>query len=203
MASAPSTQTVSGGVRFSADFIANIPRYQQAIRSHRVMPWARQRALEDDLEQLALIDLARVEARFDPARATSPHHFRLAVLGSRVSDCASLLMRMHREVTGEIEDTLDAGDQVDDDDVSFADSEYITDDPVLDRAIRAQVARAVYEAIPTLPFRQRQVIELALEDCSDREIAEQLGVSVQAVNKSRLAAIANLKQVVLAKFPNN
>ena len=73
------------------------------------------------------------------------------------------------------------------------------DDPVVDRAMRAQVAQAVYMAIKTLPCRQREVIELSLEDMTDKEMAEHLGVTVQSVNKTRLAAIAKLRQVVSSK----
>jgi hypothetical protein len=58
--------------------------------------WARERGLEDDLVQLALLHLARVDSRFDPARATSPHRCRMAILAARVSDCFDLLMRARR-----------------------------------------------------------------------------------------------------------
>lgn len=199
MASVASTPSATSGVRFSPDFISHIPRYEQAIRRQPVMRWARERGLDEDLAQLSLMDLARVDARYNPERATSPHHFRLAVLGSRVSDCASVLMRMYREVTGEIDADLAADEEPpENDDTRFDDGQHVTDDPVLDRALRAQLAAAVHAAITTLPARQRQVIELALEDLSDKEIAEKLGVSVQAINKTRLAAITNLKRVVLA-----
>jgi RNA polymerase sigma factor (sigma-70 family) len=201
MASVASTQAAQGGVRFSADFISHIPRYQQAIRRQPVMGWARERGLDEDLAQLALIDLARVDARYDASRATSPHHFRLAVLSSRVSDCANVLKNMYREVTGEIDPDLDPDDEVgEDDDVQRGSDERAEGDPVLERAMRAQIALATYLAIKALPARQREVIELQLEDMTDKEIAEQFGVTVQAVNKTKLAAIANLRQVVGAQF---
>lgn len=204
MASVASTPSVTGVIRFSADYISNIPRYKQAIRRQPVMRWASARGLDEDLTQLALIDLARVDARFDPERATSPHHFRLAVLGSRVADCASALMRMYREVTGELDTDRDADVDSGEDDREVNDSGVRElGDPVLERAMRAQVARAVYAAVKALPYRQRQVIEFALEDLSDREIAAKFGISTQAVNKTRLSAIGNLKQVVLSQFPND
>lgn len=205
MASVASTQAAASGVRFSADFISHIPRYEQAIRRQPVMGWARERGLDEDLAQLALIDLARVDARYDASRATSPHHFRLAVLSSRVSDCANVLKNMYREVTGEIDPDLHADDDAEgkDDDVRHGKDEGGEGDPVLDRAMRAQGAQAAYMAIKTLPSRQREVIELMLEDMTDREMAEHLGVTVQAVNKTRLAAISKLRQVVGAQFATN
>lgn len=203
MASTASTPTAAGEIRFSADFVANIPSYERAIRRHRVMSWARQRSLDDDLVQLTLVDLARVDAYFDPQRASSPHHFRLAVLGSRVSDSYRLLMRLHREVTGVIIDELDSDIENAIEDARVSDLERDTDDPVVDAAIRAQAARMIVAAIAHLASRQREVIELALEDRSDKEIASRFGVSVQSANKTRLAAIANLKRVLVAEFPNN
>ena len=190
MASVRSTSSAAAGVRFSATFVANIPQYQRAIYRQPVMRWARERSLDDDLVQLALLDLARVEARFDPARATSPHHFLLAVLGSRVSDCADRLMRMHRDTVDNVAD--DYRDEECDDNVDGARAHshagHAEDDPVVERAVRAQFAAVAYAGIATLPARQREVIALALEDETDKEIAVRLGVSVQSVNKTRLAA---------------
>jgi RNA polymerase sigma factor (sigma-70 family) len=204
MASVHSTHPASGDVRFSADFIANIPRYQLAIRRQPVMGWASERNLDGDLAQLALLDLARVDSRFDATRATSPHHFRLAVLGSRVSDCARKLMRMHHEVA-DVHIPLDADDEEGDEGFGarFQRSEEAGENPVLDGAIRGQVASAVHAAVKTLSARQREVIELLLEDLTDKEIAAHLCITVQAVNKTKLAAIAKLKQVVLAQFRSN
>lgn len=204
MASARSTHPASGDVRFSADFIANIPRYQVAIRRQPVMGWARERNLDGDLAQLALLDLARLDGQFDSNRATSPHHFRLAVLASRVSDRARMLMRMHREVAEDVHLSLDADDEGDEGfGARFQRSEQADDNPVLEEAIRGQVASAVYSSVKTLPARQREVIELLLEDMTDKEIAAHLCITVQAVNKTKLAAIAKLKQVVLAQFASN
>jgi RNA polymerase sigma factor (sigma-70 family) len=205
MASVDLTHPAPGDIRFSADFVANISRYQLAIRRQPVMGWARERNLDGDLAQLALLDLARVDARFDPTRATSPHHFRLAVLGSRVSDCARMLMRMHREIAEDVHLSLDAEDEEGDEGFGarFQRSEHADDNPVLDEAIRGQVASAVYASVKTLPARQREVIELLLEDFTDKEIAAQLCVTVQAVNKTKLAAIAKLKQVVLTQLTSN
>ena len=203
MASTVSTQPAPGELRFSADFIANITVYQRAIRGQRVMRWARERSLDDDLVQAALLDLARVDCRYNPARATSAHHFRLAVLSSRVSDCASVLMRMHREVAEGTHHSEDDEGTREDTGTPAQRTEQAGDNPVLDDAIRGQTASAVRAAVKTLPARQREVIELVLNDHTDREIAEQLGVTVQAVNKNRLSGIAKLKQRVLAQFSSN
>ena len=202
MASAASTPSATDGIRFTPDFVANIPTYERAIRRHRVMSWARQRSLEDDLVQLALVGLARMDARFDPARASSPHHFRLAVLGSRVSDSARFLRRMHSEVTGVIDDELDS--DTDDSNSNIApEGDQPAGDPVLESVARGQAWRRVASAIAVLPGRQREVIELALQDYSDKEIGAHVGVTVQSVNKTRLAAIENLKRAVGAELRSN
>lgn len=205
MASARSTHSAPGDVRFTADFIANIPRYQHAIRRQPAMGWARERTLDADLAQLVLLDLAQLEDQFDSTRATSPHHFRLAVLASRVSDRARMLMRMHREVAEDLNPSLDADDEQGDEGFGarFQRSEEAGENTVLDGVIRGQVASAVYAVVKTLPARQREVIELLLEDMTDKEMAEQFGVTVQAINKTKLAAIAKLKQVVVAQFASN
>jgi RNA polymerase sigma factor (sigma-70 family) len=199
MASVVSARPKTGTVRFSPDFIANIPTYQKAIRRHRVMRWAREHRLDQDLEQLVLIDLARIDIRFDPNRAASPHHFRMAVLGSRVSDCADTLMRMHSDI-----DVVDEASLADEqpDDVATVDLDeraYVFENPVLDFAIRKEMATAIHETIKTLPARQHEILKLVLADLTDREIAVQLGVSTQAVNKTRLSGISNLKRGVLAR----
>jgi RNA polymerase sigma factor (sigma-70 family) len=203
MASVVSTHPATNSVGFSPDFIANIPKYQQAIRRHRMMHWARERRLEDDLEQLALLDLARVDVRFDPNRASSPHHYRMAVLASRVSDCADVLVRMHSDITGYDEGLLQDDDLDDDDGVDARDGRLFADDPVLDAAIRGEMAAAMYEAVANLPSRQRQIAQLVLADFTDKEIAIELGISVQAVNKGRLAGVANLERVIRAQFAVN
>jgi DNA-directed RNA polymerase specialized sigma24 family protein len=108
-------------------------------------------------------------------------------------------MRMHRDITG-YERPDDTGD---DDRIANPWDEDGAGDPVLEGALRAEVVETVYEALNTLAGRQRQVIEFALKDYTDREIAEELGVSVQAVNKCRLAAITALRRAVLSKFSIN
>ena len=198
MASVASTPSAVDEIRFAPDFVSNVSTYERAIRRHRVMSWARQRSLGEDLVQQALLDLSRVDARYDSTRASSPHHFRVAVLHSRVSDSARVLRRMHGEVAAAAGDTeLDFDPTGGGTDNPDFETEQPGSDPVMAEAERAQVWRAVTAAIAELPGRQREVIELALDDCSDKDIAAHLGITAQAVNKSRLAAIANLRRALV------
>lgn len=191
MASDASAPPAAGTVQFTPDFVAHLPTYQKAIRSHRVASWARDRGLLDDLVQIALIDLARVESRFDPERASSHHHYRMAVLGSRVSDCFDLLKRMHGDAFGHRGE--DAEDLADDDRIEISTDEMTIGDAVLADATLAELVRELAEHLDALPTVQRRVLELALVDHSDREIAEHLGVSIQAVHKARKKGLAKLQ----------
>lgn len=204
MARDASTLSASSEGPFSLDFLANLPSIRRAIRGQPTAKWARQRGLEEDLVQLALMDLARVESRFDAGRASSRQHFRMAVLPTRVSDCVAALKRQHSDFVSLDEDR--AGDERSDEDaepIDFEEDAVLLGDQVTQTAMRRQLASTLIAAIEDLPATQRRVMELALTDCSDREIADKLRVSVQAVNKSRRAAIAKLRGVVLAKFPNH
>ena len=191
MASVASTHPNAGTVQFSPDFVANIHNYQKAIRGHRLATWARERGLLDDLVQLALIDLARVESRFNPERAKSRHHYRMAVLGSRISDCFAHLKRMHGDVFGHrVHDPADAED-AERDEIDL--DEMGVDDAVFGDATREQLLRELETLVAALPAVQRKVLELALAEHTDREIAEHLGVSVQAVNTARRKGIAKIQ----------
>lgn len=199
MASGVSALYAEDSVRFASDFAAHIQTYRKVIRGQGVMRWARDRHLDDDLEQSALIDLARVDARFDPSRGISAHHFRLAVIPSRVSDCAQALMRMHPD-TPILDEDKDRCVEEDEfavgDDAAEGNGTCENHDSVLDAAIRAETASAIAGAIAKLPPRQREVIGYALADYTDREIAAELGVSVQAANKTRRKAIESLKRIL-------
>lgn len=193
MASHVSILPDDGTVHFSPDFVAHLAIYQNAIRGHRVAGWARDRGLLDDLVQLALIDLARVESRFDPERATTHHHYRMAVLGSRVYDCFDLLKRMHGDVMcfdndREQLDPTDCGSHGD-----RGNFDEVGHDAVFAEACCAQLVRALIPIVEALPPVQRKVIELALADHSEREIADALGVSIQAVNVARRKGLAKIE----------
>lgn len=191
MASHDPTPPAPDVVHFSQDFVTHLPSYQKAIRGHRLATWARERGLLDDLVQLALIDLARIESRFDPERATSHHHYRMAVLGSRVSDCFAHLKRMHGDVFGHRDHEPDDAEDGDRDEIDP--DEVAIDDAVFGDATRAQFIRELAALVEALPAVQRTVLELALVDHTDREIAERLGVSIQAVNTARRKGIAKIQ----------
>ncbi|WP_164964334.1 sigma-70 family RNA polymerase sigma factor [Rubrivivax sp. JA1026] len=204
MASDASTPSATSAVRFSPDFLDHLPSYQKAIRGQRIANWARQRGLEEDLVQLALLDLARVESRFDPARAASAHHYRMAVLPSRVSDCVDALMRLHSDFVTLDEERADS--DFADDETDRAESEeeaFQLGDPVFAIAMRRQCAEALCVAIAALPSVQRRVLELALADYTDREIAEELGVSVQAVCTARGKGTAKVQAALDASHSLN
>lgn len=197
MASDASTPSAAGAVHFSPDFLANLPRYQRAIRGQRIAKWARHRGLEEDLVQLALLDLARVEARYDPTRATSAHHYRLAVLPSRVSDCVDTLMRMHRDFVSLDEERAESDVEGEDTERHEVEEAALhLGDPVLALAARREFALALRDAVTELPALQRRVIELTLADYTDREIADELGVTVQAVCTARLKGTAKVRAAI-------
>jgi RNA polymerase sigma factor (sigma-70 family) len=194
MASDESTLPAAVAVQFSPDFVANLPSYQKAIRRQRIAKWARERGLEEDLVQLALLDLARVEARFDPTRAASAHHYRMAVLPSRVSDCADALMRLHTDFVSLDEERTESDFSDEETERHAAEEDaFRLGDPVITLAMRRQFARALRHAIEALPTVQRRVIELALADYTDREVADELCVSVQAVCTARVKGIAKIQ----------
>ncbi|HBY61165.1 MAG TPA: hypothetical protein DEH78_15190 [Solibacterales bacterium] len=197
MASNASTPSAAGAVQFSPDFLAHLPNYQKAIRGQRIARWARQRGLEEDLVQLALLDLARVESRYDPTRATSAHHYRLAVLPSRVSDCADMLRRMHSDFVSLDEKSAESDLEGEDAEHRELEEDAVhLGDPVFTLAVRRQFALALRDAVATLPDVQRRVIELALGDYTDREISDELGVSVQAVCTARMKGTAKLRVAI-------
>lgn len=200
MASDASTHPVPDAIQFSSDFLAHLPSYQKAIRGQRIAKWARQRGLEEDLVQLALLDLARIESRFDPARAPSVHHYRMAVLPSRVSDCVDALARLHSDFVSLDEERPESDFPEEDCERAEIEADaLLLGDPVLALAIHRQFARALRAAIDDLPAVQQRVIEFALADYTDREIADELGVSVQAVCTARVKGIAKVRVALGAR----
>lgn len=197
VASDASTPSAARGVHFSPDFLANLPSYQKAIRRQRIAKWARERGLEEDLVQLALLNLARVEARYDPMRASSAHHYRLAVLPSRVSDCVDTLMRMHSDFVSLDHDRAECNVDGEDAEIHEAEEDALQiGDPVFTLAARRELAQALRDAVAVLPAAQRRVIDFTLADYTDREIAEELGVSVQAVCTARVKGTAKVRAAI-------
>ncbi len=196
MASVVSTQPAPAAIRFSADFAANIPQYQRLIRRQPWMRWAKAFHLEADLEQLTLLELARFTTRNGELPASNEAHFRV-VIASRTSDSARFLKRQHRDIAEDKNVSLD--DDADDEGEGLGSRLLVDDtDIVVADAMRRQAVAALYAGIALLSPRQREVLEWVLLDLTDTEIAASLGVSVQAVNKTKLAAVSRLKQLVPA-----
>ena len=61
---------------------------------------------------------------------------------------------------------------------------------------RADTRRAVREAIQRLPKRQREVMELTLQEYSDEEIAKKLNTSTVNVRVRKLHARRNLQRIL-------
>jgi RNA polymerase sigma factor (sigma-70 family) len=179
MTSMTSTAPAPGGLEFPAALAANSAHYRRLIRRQRLMGWARQFGLEDDLEQLALLELARLTPRYDPARSPSLDHYFGAILSDRMSDCVRQLKRQHRDIVDGSHSSFDSADDsaTEATDEDAATRELASNDSVFDYVAQAQSSRALARAIETLPARQREVTALVLEDLTDREIADKLGVS--------------------------
>jgi len=64
-------------------------------------------------------------------------------------------------------------------------------------AIAAEDSRAVWNALETLPDRQRQIVELRLAGLTGDEIAEAMSTSLSAVKSAQFRAYATLRQVLL------
>ena len=193
-----STAPASLAFRFSAEFNSQIACYRRLIFRHRLTAVARQFRLEEDLVQLTLIDLARFSDRKGGLPAANDPHFRV-ILKSRVSNSFRHLRRQHREVVGNTHVSLDNNLGEDGEERGQRPlHDAAGPDVVLESAMRAQAIAALRVAIAQLAERQRQVIEMVLDDRTDAEIAAELGVTVQAVNKTRHTAIAKLRQLVPA-----
>lgn len=66
-------------------------------------------------------------------------------------------------------------------------------DSVLQDVQNADQARQLMFAANQLPTRQREIVDLALQDYTDQEIATTLQVSPQAVHKTKQKAIATMR----------
>lgn len=198
MASIDSTFPDPAPARFPAEFVANIPQFKDMVRRRSAMRWAKQYGLEDDLEQLALLEIARIVPKFDPALANSLDHFVGACLNRCLTDCIRALKRGHRETVSSSHFSIDTPHHEDgatsvlDEMAAFSGAT----NPVFDDAVRAQVNVQLHKACEMLPPRQREVVELLLRDYTDKEISGEIGVTVQSVSKSRLSAVVNLRKLL-------
>jgi RNA polymerase sigma factor (sigma-70 family) len=231
--SAPSTR----------DFNALLPTYRRLKFSARIRPmmsWAAQHSLEDDLDQLALIELDGLAKKFDPSVGTTMDQYVGTMLPVRLFSCLRALKSSYCDpvfkhskngmprFSEAFHNDLDAADSSEENAHVFADNaptsfesepdrsqvqteklrsrqdtawdahrhESCKDDAVFEELLRCQMAVRLRAAIECLPVRQSQIVLLMLEDCTDGEIANRLGITKQAVSKSRLLAIAHLKETM-------
>lgn len=69
-----------------------------------------------------------------------------------------------------------------------------TEESHLDRLVRSEVLREIYQEIETLPPQEKKVILLSLEEGKKlKDIADQLNLSLQTVKNCRSRAIARLR----------
>lgn len=190
--------------RASADATAYFPSafndsvrigaFRRVLRAHPTMAWARARSLHDDLEQIALLEVAKVLRQFDPSVGTSVEQFVGVAMRQRMFSCRRALLGAYG-VSPESDEVTDAHDE-------FGQADNIPDaNPsanVEEVCAQRQRTQSLGNAVAALPTRQRAIVQLMLEDHTEREIAEQLGVSIQAVNKSKLSAIKTLQQVLVS-----
>jgi len=79
--------------------------------------------------------------------------------------------------------------------VALADAQVIADNHDMQEAVAARAQVASWLAV--LPTRQRQVVVLRyLQDLSDNDTAETLGISVGAVKTNASRALATLRSVI-------
>jgi len=71
----------------------------------------------------------------------------------------------------------------------------LTEPPVLDFIMQAEVLQQVFEEVESLPEKCREVIKLTfMEGHSPREISDKLGVTVSTVTNQKLRGLALLRQ---------
>lgn len=186
----------SSEVQFSTDFAASVPAYLARIRRHPFARWGRLYGLQADLEQLTLIELARIATRTGTLPAANDPHFSV-VLTQRLSNCIRALKRNHRDIVDDSHLSIDKKVDGDPAGENLLIDEIGTD--TVEAVERHQAIAALRRAIEALTARQREVIDLILAEMTEAEIAIELGVSVQAVNKTKLAAYARLRLLVPAE----
>lgn len=171
---------------------ARVSAFRRLVRSQPVMAWARARSLNDDLEQLGLIEIAKILRTYDAQRGTTAEQYVGVAIRSRLLSCVRTLSSTNgRDLEQSIDGALTTDDERRPSEQPPSDSAQNADAP--DHLARTQLARAVRDEVLRLPTRQREVIELMLADHTEREIAHKLGVSVQAVNKTKQGAFEALK----------
>lgn len=226
MSESDTSRPVKGAAAtYFPDFEASLPTFKRLTRSRKLAPmmaWARSRGIDEDLEQLGLIELAKLLGKFDPSVGTTVEQYIGSTLPARMVTCLRSLNRdycdpvdqmasSHETGSSEFRDALaDDGDPLStlqDDEISIAgDAMGVTDatafafEIVGDTAANAlewkRIMATLLREIEQLPNRQAEVVRLGLAGYTDGEIAQHLGISKQAVNKSKQKAIEGLSQVM-------
>ncbi|MEN6452742.1 MAG: sigma-70 family RNA polymerase sigma factor [Prolixibacteraceae bacterium] len=71
-----------------------------------------------------------------------------------------------------------------------------------DKSIEEQLFEALHEAIGQLPARQNQVLVMCkIKGKKQKEVAEELGISIKAVEKNLDKAKHNLRETLIRRFP--
>lgn len=153
--------------------------YRLAIDAHRRMPGlARQAGDVSDLAAVAMVGLCRAAARYDHGRRV-----KFVTFG-----CLCAKQAIAREIEQANAKRRTATFEALDDDVHGAE-----DAPGLDDDER----QLILDAVDQLPPRWREILRARfMEGKALREIAAELGVTIQAVQQSHAAAIARLRDVL-------
>ncbi|MGV8139777.1 MAG: RNA polymerase sigma factor [Mangrovibacterium sp.] len=71
-----------------------------------------------------------------------------------------------------------------------------------DKSIEEQLFEALHEAIGQLPARQNQILVMCkIKGKKQKEVAEELGISIKAVEKNLDKAKHNLRETLIRRFP--
>lgn len=198
MASVDSTFPTALPLSFPPEFVERISLFEDMVNRRSAMRWAEEHGLADDLRQMALLEIARIVPKFHPSLASSLDHFVGACLNNCLADCIRFLKRTHRESADRRSVQIDAESSDEDSPPTLSELKALDGpfNPVFDHLVRARASKELRDACAQLPPRQREVVNLVLRDCTDREVSEEIGVTVQSVNKTRLAAIENLRKLL-------
>ena len=74
----------------------SVRAFRRVVRAHPAMAWARARHLNDDLEQLGLLEAAKIAQTFDPRAGTSVEQYVGVALRTRLFSCRRALLSLNR-----------------------------------------------------------------------------------------------------------
>jgi len=85
-------------------------------------------------------------------------------------------------------------------DGSFARESGLTEQACINEIIRAEIVREIEEAVSQLPPQCRKIITMSyMEGMTNREIAQEMGLSLQTVKNQKNRALGLLKK----RLPND